>query len=70
MVDHPVYYLGNLIIAKYLELTHGFKIWALISSEQDSKAFSAKSFGVDGITYIRDEAEGSVAGGRCRYSAS
>ncbi|MEC8201864.1 MAG: hypothetical protein VX075_00060, partial [Pseudomonadota bacterium] len=31
MVDHPVYYLGNLIIAKYLELTHGFKIWALIS---------------------------------------
>ena len=51
MVDHPVYYLGNLIIAKYLELTHGFKIWALISSEQDSKAvLTAKSFGVDGIT--------------------
>ena len=57
MVDHPVYYLGNLIIAKYLELTHGFKIWALISSEQDSKAvLTAKSFGVDGITYVRDEA--------------
>ncbi|MDP7393522.1 MAG: hypothetical protein QGH07_17040, partial [Alphaproteobacteria bacterium] len=42
---------------KYLELTHGFKIWALISSEQDSKAvLTAKSFGVDGITYVRDEA--------------
>ena len=57
MVDHPVYYLGNLIIAKYLELTHGFKIWALISSKQDLKVvLTAKSFGVDGITYIRDEA--------------
>jgi len=57
MVDHPVYYLGNLIIAKYLELTRGFRIWALISSEQDSKAvLTAKSFGVDGITYVRDEA--------------
>ena len=56
MVDHPVYYLGNLIIAKYLELTRGLRIWALISSEADTKAvLTAKSFGVAGITYVRDE---------------
>ncbi|MBO90146.1 MAG: hypothetical protein CMP14_11540 [Rickettsiales bacterium] len=57
LVDHPVYFLGNLIIAKYLELTKGFKVWALISSRADLKAIlTAKSFGVDGITYVRDEA--------------
>jgi len=56
MVNHPVYYLGNLIIAKYLELTQGLKVWALISSEADSQAvLTAKSFGVDGITFVRDE---------------
>jgi hypothetical protein len=56
MVDHPAYYLGNLIIAKYLELLRGYKPWALVSSTEDQKVILlAKSFGVERFTFVRDE---------------
>ena len=56
MVDHPTYFLGNLIVAKYLELLRGYKPWALVSSAADQKVILlAKSFGVERFTFVRDE---------------
>jgi len=56
MVDHPVYYVGNLIIAKYLELIEGLTPWALVSSAEDQKIILlAKSFGIEQFTFVRDE---------------
>lgn len=56
LVDHPVYYLGNLVLAKYLELTKGLKPWALVSSAEDTKMILlARSFGVEQFTFVRDE---------------
>ena len=57
LVAHPVYYLGNLILAKYLELIKGLKPWALVSSAEDSKIILlARSFGIEQFTFVRDEA--------------
>ena len=57
LVDHPVYYLGNLILAKYLELAKGLKPWALVSSTNDRKIILlARSFGIEQFTFVRDEA--------------
>lgn len=56
LVDHPVYYLGNLILGKYLELTRGLKPWALVSSASDKKMILlARSFGIEQFTFVRDE---------------
>ena len=56
LVDHPVYYLGNLVLAKYLELTRGLKPWALVSSAEDKKMILlARSFGIEQFTFVRDE---------------
>ena len=56
LVDHPVYYLGNLVLAKYFELTRGLKPWALVSSASDRKIILlARSFGIDQFTFVRDE---------------
>lgn len=56
MVDHPVYYLGNLILGKYLELTQGLKPWGLVGSAADQKIILlARSFGVEQFTFVRDE---------------
>ena len=56
LVDHPVYYLGNLVLAKYLELTRGLKPWALVSSAEDKKIILlARSFGIEQFTFVRDE---------------
>lgn len=56
LVDHPVYYLGNLVLAKYLELTRGLKPLALVSSAGDRKiVLLARSFGIDDVVFVRDE---------------
>ena len=61
LVDHPVYYLGNLIVGKYLELTRGLKPWALVSSATDQKIILlARSFGIEQFTFVRDEAAKDV----------
>ncbi|MBT5496197.1 MAG: hypothetical protein HOK54_10675, partial [Alphaproteobacteria bacterium] len=61
LVDHPVYYLGNLILGKYLELTRGLKPWALVSSATDQKIILlARSFGIEQFTFVRDKAARDV----------
>ncbi len=62
LVDHPVYYLGNLIIAKYLEMSQGLRPWALVSSESDRTiTLLARSFGIEDFTFVRDEVTASVS---------
>ena len=61
LVDHPVYYLGNLILGKYLELTRGLKPWALVSGATDQKIILlARSFGIEQFTFVRDKAAKDV----------
>ena len=62
LVDHPVYYLGNLILAKYLELNQGLRPWALVSSESDEAiVLMARSFGIEDFTFVRDSVTTSVS---------
>jgi hypothetical protein len=62
LVDHPVYYLGNLLLAKYLQLTQGLRPLLLVSSQADQAVVvAARSFGFEDFTYVRDTVSASVS---------
>ena len=61
LVDHPFYYLGNLILGTYLEFARGLNHWALVSSATDQKIILlARSVGIEQFTFVRDEAAKDV----------
>ena len=70
LVDHPFYYLGKLILGKYLELARGLNLWALVSSATDQKIILlARSVGIEQFTFMRDEAAKDVRSEAAQFIA-
>ena len=55
MVDHPQYYLLNLIVAKYLQRLSGARLIGFADNRKHEKVFlAAKSFGVETVHAVND----------------
>ena len=70
LVGHPFYYLGNLILGRYLELARGLNLWALVSSATDQKIILlARSVRIEQFTFMRDEAAKDVRSEAAQFIA-
>ncbi len=70
MVDHPQYYLLNLIVAKYLQRLSGARLIGFADNRKHEKVFlAAKSFGVEKVHAVNDAAAAAVAPDLPAYAA-
>jgi len=62
MVDHPQYYVTNLIVAKYLQRLGGARLVGIVDTLKHKKVvLAAKAFGVETIHAVNDAAAGALA---------
>ena len=70
MVDHPQYYLLNLVVAKYLQRLSGARLIGFADNRKHTKVFlAARSFGVETVHAVNDVAAEALAGDLPAYAA-
>jgi Capsule polysaccharide biosynthesis protein len=70
MVDHPQYYLANLVVAKYLQRLSGARLVGIVDTMKKEKlVLAAKAFGVGTIHAIGDAAASALAPDLAAYAA-